>query len=124
MVRGAFPVPFLRLPKPPLTLTSGAIPRPRGVQPAFPCAAAAQEIPAWRRTPPQERIQYLFQYRSLLEEARGGNCPPYDTGLLSRGLTSRASFPNGLDSRYTNLAYVVTGWHIPVFRIKLALTCR
>jgi len=68
MVRGAFPVPFLRLPKPPLTLTSGAIPRPRGVQPAFPCAAAAQEIPAWRRTPPQERIQYLFQYRSLLEE--------------------------------------------------------
>jgi malonate-semialdehyde dehydrogenase (acetylating) / methylmalonate-semialdehyde dehydrogenase len=29
--------------------------------------AAAQAFPDWRRTPPQERIQYLFQYKRLLE---------------------------------------------------------
>jgi malonate-semialdehyde dehydrogenase (acetylating)/methylmalonate-semialdehyde dehydrogenase len=31
-------------------------------------AAAAAAFPAWRRTPPQERIQYLFRYRQLLQE--------------------------------------------------------
>ena len=30
--------------------------------------AAAAAFPAWRRTPPGERIQYLFKLRSLLEE--------------------------------------------------------
>jgi malonate-semialdehyde dehydrogenase (acetylating)/methylmalonate-semialdehyde dehydrogenase len=30
--------------------------------------AAAAAFPAWRRTPPQERIQYLFKFRRLLEE--------------------------------------------------------
>lgn len=30
--------------------------------------AAAAAFPAWRRTPPQARIQYLFKYRRLLEE--------------------------------------------------------
>src|SRR5689334_16786317 len=30
--------------------------------------AAAAAFPAWRRTPPGERIQYLFQLRNLLEE--------------------------------------------------------
>src|SRR3954453_22829762 len=31
-------------------------------------AAAAAAFPAWRRTPPQERIQYLFRFRALLEQ--------------------------------------------------------
>jgi malonate-semialdehyde dehydrogenase (acetylating)/methylmalonate-semialdehyde dehydrogenase len=31
-------------------------------------AAAAKAFPAWRQTPPQERIQYLFKYRTLLLE--------------------------------------------------------
>jgi malonate-semialdehyde dehydrogenase (acetylating) / methylmalonate-semialdehyde dehydrogenase len=30
--------------------------------------AAATAFPAWRRTPPGERIQYLFKLRNLLEE--------------------------------------------------------
>src|SRR3954447_3590787 len=30
--------------------------------------AAAAAFPAWRRTPPQERIQYLFRFKRLLEE--------------------------------------------------------
>lgn len=30
--------------------------------------AAAAAFPAWRRTPPQERIQYLFKLKRLLEE--------------------------------------------------------
>src|SRR5690348_13258368 len=30
--------------------------------------AAAAAFPAWRRTPPQDRIQYLFKLRSLLEQ--------------------------------------------------------
>jgi len=30
--------------------------------------AAAEAFPAWRRTPPGERIQYLFKLRSLLED--------------------------------------------------------
>ncbi|MGO9439253.1 MAG: CoA-acylating methylmalonate-semialdehyde dehydrogenase [Terriglobales bacterium] len=30
--------------------------------------AAAAAFPAWRRTPPEERIQYLFQLKQLLEE--------------------------------------------------------
>ncbi len=29
-------------------------------------AAAAQAFPAWRRTPPQDRIQFLFRFRELL----------------------------------------------------------
>jgi malonate-semialdehyde dehydrogenase (acetylating)/methylmalonate-semialdehyde dehydrogenase len=31
-------------------------------------AAAAAAYPAWRRTPPQERIQYLFHFKQLLHE--------------------------------------------------------
>jgi len=31
-------------------------------------AAAAAAFPAWRRTPPQERIQYLFRFKRLLEQ--------------------------------------------------------
>src|SRR3982750_2322769 len=30
--------------------------------------AAAAAFPGWRRTPPQERIQYLFKFKRLLEE--------------------------------------------------------
>ena len=30
--------------------------------------AAAAAFPAWRHTPPGERIQYLFKLRNLLEE--------------------------------------------------------
>src|SRR5947209_19142781 len=30
--------------------------------------AAAVAFPAWRRTPPQERIQYLFRFKQLLEQ--------------------------------------------------------
>src|SRR5215468_8375540 len=30
--------------------------------------AAAAAFPAWRRTPPGERVQYLFKLKSLLEE--------------------------------------------------------
>src|SRR3954462_15402139 len=30
--------------------------------------AAAAVFPTWRRTPPQERIQYLFKFKRLLEE--------------------------------------------------------
>src|SRR5207253_4105650 len=30
--------------------------------------AAAAAFPAWRRTPPGERIQYLFKLKNLLEE--------------------------------------------------------
>jgi malonate-semialdehyde dehydrogenase (acetylating)/methylmalonate-semialdehyde dehydrogenase len=29
--------------------------------------AAAQALPSWRRTPPQERVQYLFKLRDLLK---------------------------------------------------------
>ena len=29
-------------------------------------AAAVAAFPAWRRTPPQDRIQYLFRFRELL----------------------------------------------------------
>jgi malonate-semialdehyde dehydrogenase (acetylating)/methylmalonate-semialdehyde dehydrogenase len=32
-------------------------------------AAAAAAFPAWRRTPPQERIQYLFRFKQLLHES-------------------------------------------------------
>lgn len=31
-------------------------------------SAAAAAFPGWRRTPPQERIQYLFRFKRLLEE--------------------------------------------------------
>jgi malonate-semialdehyde dehydrogenase (acetylating)/methylmalonate-semialdehyde dehydrogenase len=31
-------------------------------------AAASAAFPEWRRTPPQSRIQYLFRFRTLLEE--------------------------------------------------------
>src|ERR1700752_1380981 len=30
--------------------------------------AAADAFPAWRRTPPGERVQYLFRLKNLLEE--------------------------------------------------------
>ena len=33
--------------------------------------AAAEAFPAWRRTPPGERIQYLFKLKNLLEEHLG-----------------------------------------------------
>jgi malonate-semialdehyde dehydrogenase (acetylating)/methylmalonate-semialdehyde dehydrogenase len=33
--------------------------------------SAAQAFPAWRRTPPGERIQYLFKLKNLLEEHLG-----------------------------------------------------
>jgi malonate-semialdehyde dehydrogenase (acetylating)/methylmalonate-semialdehyde dehydrogenase len=29
-------------------------------------SAASAAFPAWRRTPPQDRIQYLFKFRELL----------------------------------------------------------
>jgi malonate-semialdehyde dehydrogenase (acetylating) / methylmalonate-semialdehyde dehydrogenase len=32
-------------------------------------AAAAKAFPDWRRTPPQNRIQFLFKYKRLLEES-------------------------------------------------------
>src|SRR5687768_4197116 len=31
-------------------------------------ASASAAFPDWRRTPPQNRIQYLFKFKSLLEE--------------------------------------------------------
>src|SRR6478672_2187886 len=31
-------------------------------------AAATAAFPAWRRTPPQNRIQFLFKFRALLEQ--------------------------------------------------------
>ena len=31
-------------------------------------AAASAAFPAWRQTPPQERIQYLFKFKQLLQE--------------------------------------------------------
>ena len=30
-------------------------------------AAASAAFPAWRRTPPQERIQFLFKFKQLLQ---------------------------------------------------------
>ena len=30
--------------------------------------SAAAAFPAWRRTPPEERIQYLFKFKQLLED--------------------------------------------------------
>ncbi|HEV2116016.1 MAG TPA: aldehyde dehydrogenase family protein, partial [Terriglobales bacterium] len=30
--------------------------------------AAARAFPEWRRTPPEDRIQYLFKLKNLLEE--------------------------------------------------------
>src|SRR5215471_16609811 len=39
---------------------------PADVEAAVQSAAAA--FPAWRRTPPGERVQYLFRLKSLLEE--------------------------------------------------------
>src|SRR5438045_375387 len=31
-------------------------------------AAASAAFPGWRRTPPQNRIQFLFKFRQLLEQ--------------------------------------------------------
>jgi len=48
------------------TLASIALAEPSDVAAAVDAASAA--FPAWRRTPPQERIQYLFKFKRLLEE--------------------------------------------------------
>jgi len=39
-----------------------------GAEVAAAVDAASAAFPAWRRTPPQERIQYLFKFKRLLEE--------------------------------------------------------
>jgi malonate-semialdehyde dehydrogenase (acetylating)/methylmalonate-semialdehyde dehydrogenase len=48
------------------TLASIALAESEDVDAAVQAATAA--FPAWRRTPPQERIQYLFKLKRLLEE--------------------------------------------------------
>ena len=51
------------------TLASMALAEAQDVDDAVQAAAAA--FPAWRRTPSQERIQYLFKFKRLLEEHAG-----------------------------------------------------
>jgi malonate-semialdehyde dehydrogenase (acetylating) / methylmalonate-semialdehyde dehydrogenase len=45
----------------------GSVPLAGGEDVGKATAAAAAAFPAWRRTPAQERIQYLFAFRQLLE---------------------------------------------------------
>ena len=40
--------------------------------------SAAAAFPAWRRTPPEERIQFLFKLKQLLEDHRGVSHADYD----------------------------------------------
>src|SRR5690349_20331270 len=59
-------------------------------------SAASAAFPAWRRTPPQERIQYLFKLRSLLQEhaeeiarlttMENGKTLPESRAELARGI--------------------------------------
>ena len=55
--------------------------RVAGAHAAFECrrcgrrsAGRGAAFPAWRRTPPGERIQYLFKLKNLLEEHHRRNC--------------------------------------------------
>ena len=53
----------------PATLeTVASIPLAEAEDVAAAVAAAKAAFPAWRRTPPQERIQYLFRFKQLLQE--------------------------------------------------------
>jgi malonate-semialdehyde dehydrogenase (acetylating)/methylmalonate-semialdehyde dehydrogenase len=45
-----------------------SVPLSGGEDVASAVSAAAAAFPGWRQTPPQERIQYLFRFRRLLEE--------------------------------------------------------
>ena len=46
----------------------GKVPLCTAVDVAVAVEAAQAAFPAWRRTPPQERVQYLFKMKTLLEE--------------------------------------------------------
>lgn len=58
--------------------------------------AASRAFPAWRRTPPQERVQYLFKFKTLLERElepiarlitqENGKTLAESTGEVRRGL--------------------------------------
>ena len=48
--------------------TLAAVPLAGGAEVNAAVAAASAAFPGWRRTPPQERIQFLFRFRRLLEE--------------------------------------------------------
>lgn len=48
--------------------TLAQVPLSGGADVALAAEAAAAAFPEWRRTPPEERVQYLFQLKRLLEE--------------------------------------------------------
>jgi malonate-semialdehyde dehydrogenase (acetylating)/methylmalonate-semialdehyde dehydrogenase len=61
-------------------------------------AAAKAAFPAWRRTPPQERIQYLFRFKQLLQD-RGDEIARITT--IENGKTlieSRAELQRGIEN--------------------------
>src|SRR5215470_4478121 len=60
--------------------------------------AAAAAFPAWRRTPPEERIQYLFKLKQLLEqnlEAIARTCTRENGKTLAE---SRAELRRGIEN--------------------------
>jgi malonate-semialdehyde dehydrogenase (acetylating)/methylmalonate-semialdehyde dehydrogenase len=60
--------------------------------------AAAAAFPEWRRTPPQNRIQYLFQFKRLLEEHANeiARCTTEENGKTFA--ESRAELQRGIEN--------------------------
>ncbi len=58
---------YLEVINPATGETLAWVPLSAGADVAEAVAAAAAAFPAWRRTPPEERIQYLFKLKQLLE---------------------------------------------------------
>jgi malonate-semialdehyde dehydrogenase (acetylating)/methylmalonate-semialdehyde dehydrogenase len=61
-------------------------------------AAASAAFPAWRRTPPQNRIQFLFKFRTLLEQ-RGDEIARLTTQENGKTFVeSRAELQRGIEN--------------------------
>lgn len=61
-------------------------------------AAASAAFPGWRRTPPQNRIQFLFKFRALLEQ-RGDEIARLTTQENGKTFTeSRAELQRGIEN--------------------------
>src|SRR5258708_16172765 len=59
--------------------------------------AAADAFPAWRRTPPGERVQYLFKLKNLLEEHLDQLSPLITLENLKTFPQSKAHLPPALN---------------------------
>jgi malonate-semialdehyde dehydrogenase (acetylating)/methylmalonate-semialdehyde dehydrogenase len=61
-------------------------------------AAASAAFPDWRRTPPQNRIQFLFKFRALLEQ-HGDEIARLTTQENGKTFTeSRAELQRGIEN--------------------------